>query len=117
MLLSCFPCRHPRGKKRPLEQMHVSPTVECLIKQVTTGQNSMTSAAECARSAVSEGANSEALNCFASLGCDGKYEGNLERDFHNWLHRLYGIELDLYYIKLNLTVPSHKTADASYLFE
>lgn len=86
--------------------MTASSTVECLLHQIGRGKNSISNAVEVARCAVKDGATSEAVVCMASLGSGGKHDHNLERDLHNWLKCAYNLELEPYFIKLDLLVLS-----------
>ena len=56
----------------------------------------MAEIAELARCCVRDGLPKEAVSVFASLGCDGKYPANQERDLHRWLRQLYNLELEPY---------------------
>ena len=46
----------------------------------------------------------EALKAFASLGSDGFYTGNEERDMTRWLKNLWGFDLQTYQVDINLQV-------------
>ena len=46
----------------------------------------------------------EALQAFASLGSDGFYTGNEERDMTRWLKNLWGFDLQTYQVDINLQV-------------
>lgn len=46
----------------------------------------------------------EAINHFASIGSYGKNPQNEERDLHRWLSGLYGLQLELYELRLRLQV-------------
>ena len=47
----------------------------------------------------------DSILAFASLGNFGRCPANEERDMHNWLKNLYGIDLELYYVQMHLEVP------------
>ena len=60
------------------------------------GQATVAQLATLARALVADGVPQEALQAFASLGGDGKYSSNQERDLHRWLRNLWGFNLEPY---------------------
>ena len=63
---------------------------------IGSGTASVAEIAELARCCVRDGLPKEAVSVFASLGCDGKYPANQERDLHRWLRQLYSLDLEPY---------------------
>lgn len=47
----------------------------------------------------------QALKAFASLGADGQYSSNCERDLHRWMKRLWGLQIETYTVWMDLQVP------------
>lgn len=47
-----------------------------------------------------------AIQAFASLGAEGRHPQNFERDLHRWLRHVFGLELEVYSIELDLQVDS-----------
>jgi hypothetical protein len=45
------------------------------------------------------------VNCVASLGCGGKYRGNIDRDLRRNVRCLFGVDLELEYIKVRVARP------------
>ena len=46
----------------------------------------------------------EAMIAFASLGADGRYQSNQERDLHRWMRNLWGFNLEPYPMWMELSV-------------
>lgn len=57
-----------------------------------------------------------AVRAFASLGCDTKFGGNLERDLHRWLSGLYNFRLQAYTIYLKLQESWGKCLMSKFVF-
>jgi len=51
-----------------------------------------------------DGPAPEAVTAFASLGSFGRNSSNEERDLHRWLKSIYNIDLEVYYVQMNLQV-------------
>lgn len=68
------------------------------------GRANVAEICDLARANVADGLPSQALKAFSSLGAGGRYSANQERDLHNWLHSLYGVDLTTYKVTMNLTV-------------
>ena len=60
------------------------------------GQASVAQLATLARALVKDGVPQEAILAFASLGGDGRYLSNQERDLHRWMRNLWGFDLEPY---------------------
>ena len=69
-----------------------------------TGRAHVSEICELARSNIQDGLPSESLVAFSSLGANGVYTSNQERDLHRWLHGLFGMELTPYKVPMKLTV-------------
>ena len=69
-----------------------------------TGRAHVSEICELARSNVQDGLPSESLVAFSSLGANGAYTSNQERDLHRWLRGLFGMELTTYKVPMKLTV-------------
>ena len=50
----------------------------------------------------------ETISAFASLGAWGSCPSNEERDLHRWLRRLYNIDLEVYWVDMNLQVARYE---------
>ena len=70
-----------------------------------SGRAGVAQIADLARAAVADGLPHEALRAFASLGADGRYTSNQERDLHNWLRNLFGLELQPYMVPMVVNAP------------
>lgn len=46
----------------------------------------------------------ECLQAFSTLGTDGLYESNQERDLHRWMAGLWGFDLQAYAVPIDLQV-------------
>lgn len=47
---------------------------------------------------------SGAVECFATLGTEGKWPSNQERDLHRWLQCLFGVSLRPYQVQMEVNV-------------
>lgn len=76
-----------------------------MIEMVGRGQLSISAAAGLSQSCLEDGLVHEAVAAFASLGHNGAFPSNYERDLHRWLRALFGFELTTYPVMMNLEVP------------
>ena len=56
----------------------------------------MSEVADLARANVLDNLPAGAVQCFATLGTEGKFPANQERDLHRWLQCLFGVSLRPY---------------------
>ena len=91
------PCRRKR-----LEIMERSATVEKLIDLIGRGRCSIATAAGVSHSMVEDGVCHEAIQTFSSLGASGAFPGNYERDLRTWLKNLFNFSLETYSIPMRL---------------
>lgn len=91
------------GRKRQrLETCATSRTCEKLLHMVSRGRISISGAIDLSNCMLEDGMVHQAVNSFASLGTNNKFPSNGERDFHRWLHDLFGFRLQPYSIWMNL---------------
>lgn len=94
-------------KRQRLETYDQSKTVDTLLELVGRGRVSITAACE-----IADGVRCDhqmphrAIQAFASLGAEGKHPQNFERDLHRWLRNVFGLQLEVYSIELDLQVDS-----------
>ena len=91
------PCRRKR-----LETMERSATVEKLIDLIGRGRCSIATAAGVSHSMVEDGVCHQAIQTFSSLGASGAFPGNYERDLRTWLKNLFNFSLETYSIPMRL---------------
>jgi len=85
-----------------LDELPESHTVKTLLDLMSRGNTHINTAAEVARAMQHDGLINEPLKAFTSCGASGACPQNTERDFHKWMRGAWGVELEPYYIKLNL---------------
>lgn len=73
-----------------------------LLRQIGRGSASVATAAAVARSAKLDGLSLKAVEALASLGADGEWTQNQERDLHRWLRGVWNFRLGPYTIQLPL---------------
>ena len=71
---------------------------------IGSGRASIAEVCDISRANVADGFQSEALIGLKSLGANGKYEHNQERDLHRWLRHLHGYQLEAYKVPFRLKV-------------
>ena len=71
---------------------------------IGSGKSHVQSIASIAQAQCMDGPQPEAITAFASLGSFGAKASNQERDLHRWLRNLYNIDLEVYYVEMNLQV-------------
>ena len=64
----------------------------------------MAEVADMARANVLDNLPSGAVECFATLGTEGKWPSNQERDLHRWLHSIFGVSLKPYQVPMEVNV-------------
>ena len=90
------------SKRRTIENMKKSHTVEQLLNLVGRGRIDVSCATDVARAILDDGVQHESINKVASLGCYGSSQSNAERDLHRWLKNHFGLCLQPYTIHLPL---------------
>lgn len=102
----CPTCAGRVSKRRvKLDSLPESRTVKTLLDLMSRGNTHISTAAEVARAMQHDGLTNEPLKAFTSCGASGASPQNTERDFHKWMRGAWGVELEPYYIKLNLEEP------------
>lgn len=82
-----------------------------LTDLIGRGQISIAAACEVASGVVDDHALPHgAVKAFFTLGTDGKYPANAERDLHRWLKKLYGLQLETYKITLELQIENQQVS-------
>lgn len=106
------PCTHvlynicsPARKRQRLENCPTSKTCEQLLHMIGRGRLSIAGAVSLTNSMVEDGLLHDAALSFASLGCNGDYPANSERDMHRWLSNLFSFKLTPYTVWMQLQVP------------
>jgi len=94
------PCR----KRRKLDSCYDSKTCEKLLNMVGRGRISVAGAVDLASSMIDDGMVQDAIQRFASLGCQNQYPANTERDLHRSIKGLFGFQLEPYTVWMNLQV-------------
>ena len=94
------PCR----KRRKLDSCYDSKTREKLLNMVGRGRISVAGAVDLASSMIDDGMVQDAIQRFASLGCQSQYPANTERDLHRSIKGLFGFQLEPYTVWMNLQV-------------
>ncbi len=98
--LGCMaPCRS--SKRRKIEEMSGSSTVDQILKLIGTGRIDIACATDIARAVMEDGVKNERIEKL-SLGNWGISQSNSERDLHTWLRNLFGLKLQPYTIDLDL---------------
>lgn len=100
-VLTCQKGGEPCRRKR-LETMERSATVEKLIDLIGRGRCSIATAAGVSHSLVEDGVCHEAIQTFSSLGASGAFPGNYERDLRTWLKNLFNFSLETYSVPMRL---------------
>ena len=90
------------SKRRTIEKMKRSHTVEQLLNLVGKGRIDISCATDVARAILDDGVQHESINKVASLGCYGSSQSNAERDLHRWLKNHFGLCLQPYTVQLPL---------------
>jgi len=99
-----------------LDELPESHTVKTLLDLMSRGNTHINTAAEVARAMQHDGLINEPLKAFTSCGASGACPQNTERDFHKWMRGAWGVELEPYYIKLNLEEPHLRLVEMSVFF-
>lgn len=76
---------------------------------IGSGRSSIAEICDISRANVADGQESQAVHALRSLGGDGKYASNQERDLHRWTRNLYGTRLETYTVPFLLNVSGRKT--------
>lgn len=71
---------------------------------IGSGKAHVHTIASIAQAQCKDGPAPEPVTAMASIGAFGRHPSNAERDLHRWLKSLYGIDLQPYYVKMNLLV-------------
>lgn len=100
-VLTCQKGGEPCRRKR-LETMERSATVEKIIVLIGRGRCSIATAAGVSHSLVEDGVCHEAIQTFSSLGASGAFPGNYERDLRTWLKNLFNFSLETYSVPMRL---------------
>ena len=108
-VLTCKTLKGNLGKQcfisRGVVSFHEASTYNCLpLSQgmIGSGRAHVSEVADLARANVQDDLPSDAVQCFASLGTDGKHPANQERDLHVWLKQLYGVGLAPYLVPMDV---------------
>lgn len=73
-----------------------------MIEQVGTGGAAFSSIQRLAAAAVRDGIDAPAVQAVSTLGSDGAWPSNIERDAHVWLRNLHNSGLRLYNLKMEV---------------
>ena len=76
-----------------------------MLRQIGEGSARVHSACELARSMVADGTVPQAVQGLASLGAQGMYPANEERDLFRWTANAFGFHLEPYFLTLDLDEP------------
>lgn len=71
---------------------------------IGSGRAHVSEVADLARANVLDNLPAGAVQCFATLGTEGKFPANQERDLHRWLHSLFGVSLKPYQVPMEVNV-------------
>ena len=104
MLAVCFLwLALPRPKRQRIELIDHSSSAYQLLEDIGRGDASIYAAARLARKMQKDKFSAPAIDAIASLGANGKWDSNSERDLHRWLRGMYNVCLEPYTITLKLT--------------
>ena len=79
-----------------------------MIKSIGEGSCNILGNQDLALSMLEDGFTNIAVSNVASLGTYGKHSGHVERDFHRWTKHLYGLEIDPYFITVEVQLPKRE---------
>lgn len=71
---------------------------------IGSGRAHVSEVADLARANVLDNLPAGAVQCFATLGTEGKFPANQERDLHRWLQCLFGVSLRPYQVQMEVNV-------------
>ena len=89
-------------KRRKIEEMNRSSTIDELLNLVGRGRIDITCATDIARAVMKDGVCNERVEKLSSLGNWGLSQSNCERDLHTWLRNLFGLRIQPYTIYVDL---------------